>query len=379
MADQLAALTVHAWDITTGRHLARIPYTACSWSDSISEPGSMSVDIVLNEVTERMDRAGVGVYAMLRPWRVILSVQRGPGMVKHAGPVTSREWDPVARKLSLSCGGGWTLLGRRLVLNHNLDRSFRDGDVLVDDEHPAGDWLLHLTGSYSDIARGLVAEAMKWGTLPIALPAVTGGAFERNYGGYDLATTADRLSDLAGLEDGDEIRFTPRVIQSDTGDRLEFLLQSAREIVDHEWRMNAAAPGQRCYFTKYGEDGAPLTTDVWAAGGKDDDKTVMARRKGTTLTAQGWPVMQTADKSHTTVSVLATLQAYAASQLAAGDRDSESFALKAGEEWDVHVGDHMDVRIDDLLLGDRSFALKITDVSGSADSDWITLQARRRS
>ena len=323
----LPALTVHAYDLVTGAHIARIPYGSCTWGDSINEPGDMTVSIPLSSITDSMERAGKGIYATLRPWRAILAVQRGPDHVLHAGPVTSRTWDPVGLRLSLTCGGGWTLLGKRLVLNHGLDTAFRDGDVLIDEEHPAGPWLLALKGSYRDIARGLVAEALKWGALPISLPAVEGGPYERNYGGYDLATVSDRLSELADTENGDEIRFTPRV---DADGRLTFLLESEPEIIHHKWSFNATLPGQRIYFTQYGEDGGGFTSDVWAVGGKDDDKTVMARRRGSTLTGAGYPAMQTANKDHTTVSVLSTLQQYAAAQLAAGGHVQETFALKIG-------------------------------------------------
>ena len=247
----LSALTVHAYSAVTGAHLTRLPYTACSWSDSINEPGQMSVDITFNSVARDLRLNGLNLHDALRPWRVILAVQRGRSVI-HAGPVTSRKWDARGRKLSFTCGGGWTLLGKRLVLNHGLDASFREGDVLVDEDHPAGDWALTLTGSYRDIARGLIAETFKWGPLPFRLPALQGGSFTRTYGGWDLATVADRIRDLANLEHAQEYRFTPTL---DTTGRLTFAFDSATELVDHELSLNATLPGVRAMLSSSDEDG----------------------------------------------------------------------------------------------------------------------------
>ncbi|MBW3077684.1 hypothetical protein [Bifidobacterium simiiventris] len=360
------ALTVSAHDIVTGRMLvARIPFTGCSWSDSISEPGSMSVDVDYTTASTRLD-----LYGLLRPWRVILALRRGATVV-HAGPVTSRSWDPASRRLSLTCGGGWTLLSRRLVLNHGLASSFRDGEVLIDDDHPAGDWLLALSGSYRDIIRGLVAETMKWGAMPFTLPAVEGGAFARSYNGADLATVADRISDISDLESGVEVRFPP----STAGGVLSYGIEAAHELVDHYWKWNTLVPGQRVMLTGFKEDGDDLANDVWATGGKNDDRVLMARA---VASRSGYPPLQAANTQHTTVSVLATLQSYARAQANTSPTAGETWELKVGEEWPVHVGDWTDIRVADDLLGDRVVQLKITDVSGSADSDWLTIQARRR-
>lgn len=364
-------LTVHAYSAVDGAHIMRIPYTAASWSDSISDPGSMSVDITLTDATNKAALLSLGMYDTLRPWKTIISAQHTPEHVRHAGVITSRQWDPDTRKLTLNIGGGWTLLGKRLVLNHALATSFRDGEVLIDEDHPNADWTLTLTGSYRDICRGLIAETLKWGPLPITLPPIEGGNYTRTYGGYDLATIADRLNDLADIENGDEIRFTPHI---DATGRLTFQLEAAPELIDHRWQWNATIPGQRVKLTGYDEDGATMTTDVWAAGGKNDDKTLMCRSIRTNT--MNWPIMQTANTQHTTVSILNTLRGYAHMQMLQGLSTSETIGLTVGDEYDVHVGDHATVRVDDDLLGSRLLQLKITDVDGAADTDWLTLQAR---
>ena len=44
----------------------------------------------------------------------------------------------------------------------------------------------------------------------------------------------------------------------------------------------------------------------------------------------------------------------------------------------MRVGDTADLTVDDDHLGARTIPLKITDVSGDASSDWLTVQAQER-
>lgn len=96
--ESLPALTVHAYDIGSGAHLTRLPYTSCSWSDGLNSSGSMSASIDYSRTAVRQN-----LWELLRCWRVILAVQRGD-QVMHAGPLTSYGWDAESRRLSLDCG-----------------------------------------------------------------------------------------------------------------------------------------------------------------------------------------------------------------------------------------------------------------------------------
>jgi hypothetical protein len=370
-----SSLSVHAYSAKTGAHWGIIPYTSCSWSDSINEPGTMSVGVVFSPEFRKIRLNGQTPHEALRPWKTILAVQDG-ARVLHAGPMTSRKWDANERKLSISCGGGWTLLSKRLVLNYNLARSFRDGNISTDDDHPTGDWALTFVGSYQDIARGLIAETLKWGQLPITLPAKQGGMFTRTYAGWDLATVSDRIRDLTNLEHAQEYRFSPRI--SSDG-MLTFAFESASEIIDHKLNLNAIVPNGQARYDGGDEDGDPTTSQVWATGGKGQDETLMCCVSlPSDYLDPDMPLLQTTNTEHTTVSELATLQAHARAQASSGAWPSESHTIYIRSECDPHVGDWADLHIDDDYMGNRSLSLKITDVKGSADSDWVTVQCRER-
>lgn len=377
-------LYVDAYDYL-GNPMFRLPYTRAGWQDHISEPGSLSVEMQCSDTALGIPG---GLWASMRLWGVMFAAHRydpdiGGQSVKHAGPLVSYDWDAKSRKLSLDCGGGWSFLSKRLVLNYSLDRTWHDGDVLIDDKHPAGNWLSHYEGSYRDIAAGLVREAMKWGALPIDLPATDGGkAHYRDYYGYDSALVSDRLDDLAKLEDGDEIRFDPYI---NANGQLWFRLRSESQIMDHYWQdgsdmgaWDATVPGQRVVLSGLTGDGAAMTSQAYATGGKDGDKTLMARAGDTRLTVAGYPLLQSADMEHNTVSDLRTLQGYARSDIAYGMLPDETWKLQVGEEYDARPGDCADLKYEDDFLGEGMIPLKITDVSGSSDSDWLTIQARGR-
>lgn len=221
--------------------------------------------------------------------------------------------------------------------------------------------------------RGLVDETIQYGPLPITLPPIQGGDHTRTYYAWDLATVADRITDITNLENGPEIRFDPRI---EPAGNLTFDLAADPETNHHQW--NAMTPDSRVILTKLNGDGTGMTSQVWATGGKDDDKTLMCRRTTTIPTDTGCMFLQSKDAQHTTVSDLKTLQAHALADLAHGAWPAETYTVKVGENHDVRVGDTADLTVDDDHLGTRTIPLKITDVDGDSSSDWLTVQAQER-
>lgn len=363
-------LTVHAYDIVTGRHLGRVPFTACGWSEAINEPGSLSVDCDYSR-----DMLGSNLRGLLRSWRVILAAQRGDAVV-HAGPLVDWEWDAEGRKLSLSCGGGMTLLSKRLVLPRGLRDSWRDRSVLVDERHPASDLTLSATGSLGDMMRALVAETLAWGSLPIEVGAMDGGdVVSMSWQAWDLGTVADRIGEIAKLDGAPEIRFDP-TIRTDGSLAYQLTLRNDADYVARRW--TAIVPDSRVVFMGVDGSGGSMAGQVWATGGKDGDRTLMSRRTSDLLTGQGLPLLQKTDTTHTTETSMTGLQQAVLGTLAQSAFPAETFKLRVGDEHDLRVGEHVDVTVGDDHLGTQTLRLKITDVSGSADSDWISVQAQER-
>ena len=350
--DDISLLSFSGLD---GSYRGRLPYTALSWSDSINEDGSVSATLPLYADPD-----------LLRPYGSVLAAVSGD-RVLHAGYVTQAQRS--GQSWLVSGGGGGTILEKRLVLNHRLASSWRDGYVLVDEENPAGDWPLALRGSYSDLVSGLLSETIKWGSLPIVPAPLEGGRHERSYCSYDLATVRQRIAEIGELEDGPEIRFDPEI----GGGRLSFRQRTSPEIVDSRWRWNAEVPGSPVALGDMDADGSAMCSQCFAAGGKDEDRLLVARASSSRLTEAGWPVTQVADTSHSSVSELPTLQSYARAAVLVGDDQQRTWGLRVRADVPVAVGDWADVRTASGVL-----ALKVTDVSGSAGSGVLTVQCRER-
>lgn len=360
-------LTVHAFNGLTGAHICRLPATSADWSDSINEHGSLNVDVLDD---------GTIPSSALRQWGTIIAVV-DDSTVLHAGYITHAKFKRDDLIWTLECGGGGTIMEKRLVMNYALSSSWTDGQVLIDEDNPSGDWPLTVTGSYSDLISKLITETKKWGTLPITPATLTGGNKTRTYNSYDFATVADRIRDIGELEYGPEWRFDPSLSSSWVIGFTQKTSVDGGEIKDNNWTWNALAPQSGVLLDDEDIDGSVMATSCYASGGKDSDTLLVARANSTTLTTAGWPLLQTSDKSHTDVSVLDTLQSYARRNVAAGDDPQRTIALKVSRSmYNVHVGDWATLRYGNSNAD--TISLKITDVKGSTDSDMLTVGARER-
>lgn len=352
-------MELRAFSGLDGRPLRRLPFLRFEWEDSLNEAGSLTAALP----------DSVDARSLCAPYRTILAGVID-GRIVHAGYVKHVKLSRSSCEWSVECGGGLTVLTKRLVINHRLASSWKDGSVVVDEENPSGDWPLTLKGSYSDIVRGLILETLKFGSLPITVKGVEGGGHERNYNSYDLATTYDRIHDITQLEDGIEVRLDP-VIGADG--RLSFVQRSATEIADHHWTWNATLPGSPVTEQDIDIDSDLLCTESYGTGGREDDALLVARAASSTLTAKGYPVLQVANTEHSSVSELPTLQSYVAADVAYGATEPMTQGYEVDRSLDVRCGDWADVRTSRGVM-----RMKVTDVKGSASEDVLTVQATER-
>ena len=303
----------------------------------------------------------------LRPWKHTLAVI-DDGEVLIAGPITSRRWEGLT--LKIDAGDGWALWKKRLVLNHALATAWVDGEVLIDEDNPAPQWVLTIAGqSYAGIGAALVRESLKWGPLLVDTPDPDPGTHVKTYNGWDLATVHERLRDLGALEGGPLIRW-PAYLRPDGHLRIRYETGDAQTV--HEWVT--AAPGQGVSIVSVDEDGASMATEAFALGGRNADLVLVARSKSTTLTAAGWPVLQVADKSRSSVSELPTLKGYTGQAVIDGSMLPESYELKVPSAIRVAPGDWVNLSIQDPYLGQRDVPLSVVEVRRGT-SHWQSVSA----
>ena len=126
-----------------------------------------------------------------------------------------------------------------------------------------------------------------------------------------------------------------------------------------------------------------MISDSWARGGSQDDATLIAHHHDRWLEEAGWPLLQGADTSHSTVSEIKTLSDYARSATIMRSRSTEVVSIQmrrldeAGYQLGDKVvpGDHISLRVDSPYLGSKVLRLKVLELTGDA-SEWITVSCR---
>lgn len=349
----MTPVELHAFNGRTGAHIGRLRRSSLSWEDALNAEGRLSATVARGELSDRVAEM---------PYWAVLAAVRGDEVL-HAGYLVSASHD-AGRPWEMTAGGPMTILQKRLVVNHDLDASWRDGTVVVDEDNPSGSWLLSFRNcSYSDLVSRLLRETLKFGELPFVPAPLTGGDHERNYNSYDFATVADRVDDIMQLSDGPEVRFDPVLSGSWT---LSFVQRTESEIVDRVSRWNALLPGSPAKFEGVAVEGDTLCTQCYAVGGRDEDRLLVARSTSTALTSLGWPVLQAADVDHASVSELATLRKHAAGKVAVGTvLPKTSSLIITDPDAPVSVGDWANVREKKGAAGVTAY--KVVGVSGSVD------------
>ncbi|WP_172121396.1 hypothetical protein [Actinomyces faecalis] len=368
-------VTVH--DTVTGARLEALPASGWSWRRQVSGAGALEVTVPWSR-----GLAGRSLREELAPWRTTLAVtDTASRRVVAAGVVYARRWDADTQTLKVSCEDLWALLKRRLVLSPALD-SYSGGQVAGRDGTYPPPWTVHMSGTLPSIARDLVGLALSAGTLPVVLPQKQAGGSVRTYLGPDLATVADRLEDLTGVIDGPEIVFDPRL--ADGGTSLSWhMLTGSPELVSGEHSWDARRRAVPLIDLSVEEDASDMVGDSWARGGSQDDQTLIAHHHDRWLEGRGWPLLQAADTSHSTVSDLTTLAGWARTPTVVRARSTEVVSLRARRTDEsgyalgdaVLPGDHVRLRHDDPYLGSGTIVLKVLETSGD-EGEWVTCSCR---
>lgn len=368
-------VTIH--DTVTGARLDVLPASGWSWRREVSAAGSLEVTVPWTAGLE-----GRSLRGELAPWRTTLAVTDTVSRrVVAAGIVYARRWDADTQTLTLSCEDLWGLLKRRLVLDPILD-VYSGGQVAARDKAYPAPWMVTMRGTLASIARDLVELAVKAGPVPVVLPARQSGDAVRTYAGPDLATVASRLEELTQVIDGPEVLFDPRLEEGGTGLSWHMLTGSP-ELVGATHRLDARRRAVPLVDLSVDEDASDMVGDSWARGESADDLTLMAHVHDPWLEGRGWPLLQSADTSHSSVSALSTLTAWARTPTLMRARSAEvvSLRLRRTDEAGyalgdaVMPGDHVRLRHDDPYLGAGVIGLKVLEVSGD-EGEWVSLSCR---
>lgn len=348
-----------AFSGVTGTPKKVLKYSSLSWSDSINSDGSLDATVLGSSVDNYRD---------ILPYGTILAAVQGE-RIFHAGYVKHHSYSAQNDSYGITCGGCLAVLEKRLVINRALSYSSWNKVVTIDEDNPPGEWILHAKGSYADLIAALIKETIaQAGPLPIRVAGSEGGDHERNWKCWELATVAQRIQDIGDLENGDEYRFDPHIEDGN----LYFQQRTAPEIADNYWQFVADAQGSQVELSDRDVDGDRLCYECYATGGRDEDRLLTALIYGREI-SEDCPALQIADTSHSSVSELGTLQGYASAIVALGSRLPETTGIKVPRSTKCLIGDNVDIG-----YHNKTYRYRITDISGSADSEMLELSLAER-
>lgn len=371
-------MTGYAWHVGTlrdGLLSAQIPLVSTSWSLVMDDAGTMSGSMPLADSSV----AALNPYLIAEPCRCFLALaytdDDGTETFLEGGPIWTHAYDSTSRLLTVGAAGVWSYYDHRRVL-----------PVLAAGVNPAT-ITTAFTSSLGTIAKQLVqlAHTHTAGSLPIVLPGDEAGSNVRTYQGYEMNVTGQALRDLTGVIGGPEIQFVPRR-RADDSRYIEWVMRVGTTEVPTlqqagaDWSWDASAVKSSVGGITVQRDGTGMATRWWMQGGGTDKSTMFSEATSATLTNAGFPLLEQTDSTHSTVTVQATLDGYAAGALLESQGPTETWTLKVQRDevplaGTYRPGDWVSVTIGDKepYLPTGIYRTRITQISGD-DSTSVTVQ-----
>lgn len=271
-----------------------------TFSRRINDDGNITIDIPVGD-------PGVPPVAKLRalaaPWRYSIAVMYGATILAY-GPIMTLQFDHAGQTLKLGAGSMWALFSRRLLY---AAAGVAASPLNMDPSQDANYTNLTL----ATIMRQLVSDSIARGatfSLPIDLPGTVVGTATRNYPIYDLASVGQRMKDLTQVEQGPDVDWDP-YLASPNQIRVSMrigtpsLTQQGLNLIWHD--------GSSLPYVNIDSTAANMSTSVFTRGNATERAAQVAYATDTTLTAVGWPALESVDTTHQSVTDFSTLQGYA--------------------------------------------------------------------
>ena len=309
-----------AYETTTGRVTREFPLAAePTWDARLNDLGGGGVSCPLGN----SDDWDQWLHEVARPYRYSIAVGLSgtptDSPLLQAGPMTGYvpDEEPAQGQLpniSFTFKGFWQLLMRRLLHANTWNPATAritdsSADLVINDSLP------NIAINIAYHATSMVNRAGS--TLPIDFPVLfpTDGN-TRTYHGYDMISAGQRLQELTQVDGGPDVVFQPYLTTS-----------GGYRVVRH--RMLIGNP----YLT---QPGVPLRFDYRsnlvkvAVNGQGEDTSTTALVKGTgnenaqqygyatdsSLTSQGWPLLDYVDSGHTSTLIQGSLDSWATADVA---------------------------------------------------------------
>jgi hypothetical protein len=316
------AYSAAIYDSTSGRIYAPLSIVEDPvWSAGINDRGSWSVKVLTPASSEL-----VGFRAMLASWRfsVVIMWNEVP---LQAGPIITKGFDDPASTVTIGGKGAWSLLDKRALTSPTWNPATNfitsvQADVQVTDTLP-------------NIARTLVRNSVNMvyrngSALPWDVPANVGtGTNYRFYPGYDMVSVGQRLQELTQVQNGPDVLVSPYRTSDVNGQYIRHRVLVGEPYLTQPGLSLMFDYGSNLETLSVDEDGSDTATTVFVKGSGQEREQTYARLQDSRLTDAGWPMLDFVDSTHSTATDQATLDDWAAANLALSGHSVET--------WDVAV------------------------------------------
>lgn len=374
------AMKAYLADLLTGRMLVELPFTKCSWSQTLNDTDSVSVTIPMSARRMR-SRADVSILDL----RNIATIGMTAIIVEDdgitvGGPLMQRSYDSDEQTLSLEASGLWTYYDHRTILPAEAKTKAlidADGnpDTSLDTTYTKTTW--------NTIVRNLVEQADSWNTrsMPIVYEDKTSGDNEMSYSAVDLTRVGEALTNITERQNGVDIGFYPRRTLDNLG--WEWLLLTGHSLLGgEEHRISTTSPNMAAGGLQGTDSGDDYASWCWFTAGKSDDRTLVCSAHNDTMVNIGAPIWESVDSSHSSVKLLATLQNYANQAAAVYWKPVSGTELKLHRGYlektnhmagDYNVGDYISFSTSgDPYYYDGWHRRRILGLSATSEDDWLT-------
>lgn len=376
----MAKYSWYCGDLRTGRIFSEVPIVSSSWSNVMDDAGTMQLVAQLSDA----DVQELNLPSATAPAKTFSAVayvdDQGHETFLEGGPVWVHSYDDEKGQLTVGASGLWSYFNHRKVI------------AVLGTQNPAT-----LTATYGSLSLGTIAKRLvqlaathTGGNLPIVLPAdVTGPADDahtRTYPGYTLAWVGDELRNLSGVIGGPEIAFRPRRQASDarfiewvmvTGTDADPLLHQTGS----DWIWDQSLPRSAVTSVSLSIDGTSMGDEAYVKGSGQDVGTIIGHYLATTLTDQGYPLLELDVSGHDSSENTAELNGYAQAEVTYSSRPTLILSPKVARDGSPNVaqylvGDYVQLVIaagHPYFPAGGSFRSRIVQKSGD-DSTQVTLQ-----
>lgn len=237
--------------------------------------------------------------------------QAGPAWVATPSDDTATSEVP---SVQIGFSGFWSLLQARIMV-------------------PSGASGIGAVAAYGpstlrDIARAMLTDTLTRSTLPLDVPAALGdsGINVRNYPAVDLAYFGQRLQELTQVQNGPDICFQPYFSAPGTIRHQALIgnpyltVTSQPMVFDYGANLISVIPPVSA---------VGMATRSYAKGaGTDAGSLVWGYSADATLENAGWPLLESVDSNHTTVTAQAEIDGWAAANQTQNGRAVKAWAAR---------------------------------------------------